>query len=425
MAMQLAELRGHKQYADRAFSALAIAAAGFVLLILGMIALVMTQRAWPVLGGQFFSSTRWSAADHVFGALPFLWGTLYTAAIAIALAVPVSLGIALFITQVSPPWLRKPMVYIVDLLAVVPSVVFGLWGVLVLADKIQSVYRAIHGIAAALQRFVGPVTLPGFKLALPGVSVNVLGFAVPIFGVIALAVMAGGVGFLLRERRALGGRALGAGWLLVAFSLGLPLVPVLVILGGGALLFQYRTQAGWATIAVGAVLLLFSVGAPPLVFGESPQGRSFATAGVILAIMIIPIITSLAREVIETTPATEKEAALALGATRWEMISASVLPHSKGGLVGAVMLGLGRAMGETIAAALVIGSSLGQTTVNAFASGNSMPAVIANEWGEAETMHKSALIALAVTLFVITVAVNLIASWIVRRSMARTAGKRT
>jgi len=107
------------------------------------------------------------------------------------------------------------------------------------------------------------------------------------------------------------------------------------------------------------------------------------------------------------------------------MITASVLPHSKGGLVGSVMLGLGRAMGETIAAALVIGSSLGATTINAFASGNSMPAVIANEWGEAESLHKSALIALAVTLFLITIAVNLVASAIVRRSMARTAGKRT
>jgi phosphate transport system permease protein len=151
-------------------------------------------------------------------------------------------------------------------------------------------------------------------------------------------------------------------------------------------------------------------------------GRSFLTAGIILAIMIVPIITSLAREVIETTPTTDKEAALALGATRWEMITAAVLPHSKGGLVGAVMLGLGRAMGETIAAALVIGSSLGMVTFNAFASGNSMPAVIANEWGEADDMHKSALIALAITLFVITIAVNLIATAIVQRSMKRSRG---
>ncbi|HEX8112098.1 MAG TPA: phosphate ABC transporter permease subunit PstC [Kofleriaceae bacterium] len=287
--MQLSELRGHKQYADRAFRGIAIAAAGLVLLVLGMIAIRMTLRAWPALGLEFFTSTRWSAPDGRFGALPFIWGTLYTAAIAVILAVPVSLGVALFITQVAPPWLKTPLVYLLDLLAVVPSVVFGLWGVLVLSQH----------------------------------------------------------------------------------------------------------------------------------FGLS---RSFLTAGVILAVMIIPIITSLAREVIETTPASEKEAALALGATRWEMITASVLPHSKGGITGAVMLGLGRAMGETIAAALVIGSALGQITINPLAPGNSMPAVIANEWGEADEHHKAALIALAVVLFIITIIVNLIANSIVQRSMKRSRG---
>ena len=287
--MQLSELRGHKQYADRAFRGLAIAAAGLVLLVLGLIAIRMTLRAWPALGIEFFTSTRWSAPDARFGALPFIWGTLYTATIALLLAVPVSLGVALFITQIAPPWLKTPLVYLLDLLAVVPSVVFGLWGVLVLSQH----------------------------------------------------------------------------------------------------------------------------------FGLS---RSFLTAGVILAVMIITIITSLAREVIETTPASEKEAALALGATRWEMIIASVLPHSKGGITGAVMLGLGRAMGETIAAALVIGSALGQITINPFAPGNSMPAVIANEWGEADEPHKAALIALAVVLFIITIIVNLIATAIVQRSMKRGRG---
>ena len=287
--MQLSELRGHPHYGDRAFRGLAVGAAAVVLLVLGMIAITMTRRAWPAFGATFFTSTRWSAADGIFGALPFIWGTLYTAAIAIAIAVPISLGVALFVTQVAPPWLKKPMVYLMDLLAVVPSVVFGLWGVLVLS-------------------------------------------------------------------------------------------------------------------------------------GHFGLGRSFLTAGIILAIMIIPIITSLSREVIETTPPSDKEAALALGATKWEMITASVLPHSNGGLVGAVMLGLGRAMGETIAAALVIGSAIGQITVNPLAPGNSMPAVIANEWGEADSQHKSALIALAVTLFVITIAVNLIATGIVQRSMKRSRG---
>jgi phosphate transport system permease protein len=348
---------------DRAFRYLAVAAAMVVLLILGLIAVTMTKRSIPVLsemGSDFFTTSRWSPAEGKFGALAFVWGTLYTAIIAVVLAVPVSLGIALFITQVAPPWLKKPLVYVVDLLAVVPSVVFGLWGVLVLSDKIQSVYGGLHNTVSGI----------------PG-----------------------------------------------------PVIPLILLVGGGVLLYDNRRAVfGWILAAIGALLLLLLAlddNVPAMIFGDTPQGRSFATAGVILAIMIIPIITSLAREVIETTPATDKEAALALGATRWEMIQASVLPHSKGGLVGAVMLGLGRAMGETIAAALVIGSSLGQTTINAFASGNSMPAVIANEWGEAESLHKSALIALAVTLFIITIAVNLVASSIVRRSMARTAGKKT
>ena len=286
------DLSGHRMYADRAFRCTAVGAAGLVLLILGMIAVTMTNRAVPVfqeMGFQFFTEARWSAPEGVFGALPFIFGTVFTAAIAILLAVPISLGVALFITQVAPSWLKKPLVYLIDLLAVVPSVVFGLWGVLVLSSY--------------------------FEL-----------------------------------------------------------------------------------------------------------GRSFLTAGIILAIMIIPIITSLSREVIETTPPTDKEGALALGATRWEMITAAVLPHSAGGLIGTIMLGLGRAMGETIAAALVIGSALGQLTLDPFAPGNSMPAVIANEWGEADALHKSALIALAVTLFLITIVVNLIATAIVTRSMKRSRG---
>ncbi|HEY4175306.1 MAG TPA: phosphate ABC transporter permease subunit PstC [Kofleriaceae bacterium] len=285
------DLRGTRSQADAVFRWLAIGAAAMVLLVLGMIALVMTNRAGPVfkaMGFDFLTTTRWSPADALYGALPFLWGTLYTSLIAIAIALPVSLGVAMFVTQVAPMKWRRPLIYVLDLLAVIPSVVFGLWGILVLGPHL---------------------------------------------------------------------------------------------------------------------------------------GRSFLTAGIILAIMITPIITSLSREVIETTPKGEKEAALALGATHWEMIWGAVWPHSKGGVVGAVMLGLGRAMGETIAAALVIGSALGQITVNIMAPGNSMPAVIANEWGEADALHKSALIALAVVLFVITIAVNLVATSIVRRSMARNRGK--
>ena len=265
------------------------------------------------MGPDFFRSSRWAPPDKFFGAAAFIFGTVLTSAIAVLIAVPVSIGIALFVTQVAPRWLRRPIVYVTDLLAVVPSVVFGLWGVLVFSGAIKGFY----------------------------------------------------------------------GWLHDTFG-GIPLIGKLF--------------------------------GPP-----SASGRAFLTAGIILAIMIIPIVTSLSREVIDTVPATDREGALALGATRWEMIRGAVLPYSTGGLVGAVMLGLGRAMGETIAVALVIGSNA-QITANVLASGDSLPAVIANQWGEADEIQKSALIGLAVTLFVITLAVNLVANSIVQRNLRRNQG---
>lgn len=302
--------------ADRSFRVTAYAAGGLVLLVLGLVTYTMVTRSSDALshmGLDFFTSRRWSPPDEFYGILSYIWGTVFTAVIALAISVPLSLGIALFITQVAPSWLKRTMTYVIDLLAVVPSVVFGLWGVLVLSANIKGFY----------------------------------------------------------------------GWLSDTFD-------------------------GWPVLGT--------------VFGDNPQGRSFFTAGIILAVMITPIVVSLSREVIETTPSFEKEAALALGATRWEMIRGAVLPHSKGGLVGAVMLGLGRAMGETIAVALVIGSATGQITLNALAPGNSMPAVITAEWGEADSLKKSALIAMAMTLFVMTVLVNVIATTVVNRSLRKSRG---
>ncbi len=310
------DLRGSGGNADRAFRGTSYLAGGAVLLILGLITYTMISRSTDALshmGLNFFTSKRWNPPGEQYGILSYIWGTAFTAFIALCISVPLSLGIALFITQVAPSWLKKSMTYVIDLLAVVPSVVFGLWGVLVLAPNIKGFYR----------------------------------------------------------------------WLSNTFD-------------------------GWPLLGT--------------FFGDNPQGRSFFTAGIILAVMITPIVVSLSREVIETTPSFEKEAALALGATRWEMIRGSVLPHSKGGLVGAVMLGLGRAMGETIAVALVIGSATGQITLNALAPGNSMPAVITAEWGEADSLKKSALIAMAMTLFVLTIIVNVIATSVVNRSMKKSRG---
>jgi phosphate transport system permease protein len=309
-------LEGSGGSADRSFRGVTYLAGGAVLAVLGLITFTMLSRSTDVLrhmGWDFFTSSTWNPPKQQYGILSFIWGTVYTAFIALLLAVPLSLGIALFVTQVAPLWLKRTMTYVIDLLAVVPSVVFGLWGVLVLSKHITGFYK----------------------------------------------------------------------WLSTTFH-GVPVLHN--------------------------------------VFGPNTQGKTFFTAGLILAVMITPIIVSLAREVIETTPQFEKEAALALGATRWEMIRGSVLPHSKGGLVGAVMLGLGRAMGETIAVALVIGSATGSITLNVLAPGNSMPAVITAEWGEADALKKSALIAMAMTLFVMTILINIAATTVVNRSMRKSRG---
>jgi len=154
------------------------------------------------------------------------------------------------------------------------------------------------------------------------------------------------------------------------------------------------------------------------------SGRSFMTASLILAAMITPIITSITREVFATVPAADKQAALALGATRWEMIRGAVFPHSFGGMVGAVMLGLGRAMGETIAVSLTIGAAT-QITPNLFASGNALPSIIVQNWNESGGTFQAALIGCGVVLFVVTVIVNYGARIIVRRAELRMKGAAT
>jgi phosphate transport system permease protein len=299
---------------DRTFQVLALASGLLVLVILVLSAVSTTQQAssWFTTEGWRIFGKTWNPAANQIGALAFIYGTAITAAIALVIAVPVSVGVALLLTEVVPYRWARPIVYVVDLLAVVPSVVWGLWGILVFAPWIQGIY--------------------------------------------------GSIGSAVKD------------------------VPVL-----GAL------------------------------FGPPTSGASFFTAGIILAFMITPIVTSLSREVIATVPAIEKEGAYALGATRWEMITGAVWPHSQGGIVGAVLLGLGRAMGETIAVALVIGSSP-VITSHLFAAGYSMPAVIANQFGEASGEFRSALIGLGVLLLVITIVINLVARGVVERSARRKRG---
>ena len=293
---------------DRTFQIVALASGLLVLVILILIAVSTTQQAssWFTTEGWGIFGKTWNPAANQFGALAFIYGTAITSAIAIIMAVPVSVGIALLLTEVVPYRWARPIVYVIDLLAVVPSVVWGLWGILVFAPWIAHIYS---DISSAVKR-----------------------------------------------------------------------VPVL-----GAL------------------------------FGPPTSGASFFTAGIILAFMITPIVTSLSREVIATVPVIDKEGAYALGATRWEMITGAVWPHSQGGVVGAILLGLGRAMGETIAVALVIGSSA-TITSHLFAPGDSMPAVIANQFGEATGVFRSGLIGLGVLLFVFTIVINIIARTVVGRS---------
>ncbi len=299
---------------DRVFQILAAAAGVLVLVILALIAISTSQQAssWFSTEGWKIFTVDWNPATNSFGALSFIYGTIITAAIAIILSVPVSVGLALLLTEVVPPRLARPIVYVVDLLAVVPSVVWGLWGILVFAPWLFHIYTSIAS---------------GVK--------------------------------------------------------GIPVLDAL--------------------------------------FGQPVSGASFFTCGIILAFMITPIVTSLSREVFATVPAIDKEGAYALGATRLEMIRGAVWPHSQGGVVGAVLLGLGRAMGETIAAALVIGSSP-VITSHLFAAGYDMPAVIANQFGEASGEFRAALIGLGVLLFLITIVVNLVARGVVERSARRKRG---
>jgi phosphate transport system permease protein len=252
----------------------------------------------------FISNSVWDVTRDVYGALPFIYGTLVTSVVALVLALPVSIGLALFLTEMAPGSVRSIVSFPIGLLAGIPSVVYGLWGLFVLVP--------------VLRRTIEPA-------------------------------LAKTLGFL------------------------------------------------------------------PL-FQGPPIGLGYLAAGTVLAIMILPTITSIAIEVLQTVPLALREAALALGATRWEAIRTAVLPYARAGIVGATMLGLGRALGETMAVTMVIGNS---PTIRAslFAPGYSLPAVIANEFAEASgDLHTGALAALGLLLFAVTVVLNVAARVLVRMS---------
>ncbi|HEY5528267.1 MAG TPA: phosphate ABC transporter permease subunit PstC [Thermoleophilia bacterium] len=297
--------KGVGRRADSLFAILAGVCGTLILIALAYMVFSTTRTALPVFrseGISFVTGSNWDPNTDHYQILPLIFGTIVTSIIALIVAVPMSVGVALFLTEYAPKRLRTPVEYAVDLLAAVPSVVYGLWGLL--------------------------VVLPYFLRPISNFVSKYLGF-IPIFS------------------------------------------------------------------------------------GPS-TGLSYFAAGIILSIMITPIITSLCREVFKSVPSADRHAAFALGATRWEMIKEAVLPRSRGGVVGATMLGLGRALGETIVVALLIGSS---PVINAsiFKPGSSIAGAIANGWGEATGLQTSALVGAGVVLFAITIAINMIARGIVWR----------
>jgi phosphate transport system permease protein len=283
---------------DRIFGWVAKAAALLTLGLLFAILLSLTISAWPAIskyGLGFLTSTTWDPVQEDFGGLVMIYGTLATSLIALIIAVPVSFGIALFLTELSPAWLKRPLGTAIELLAAVPSIVYGMWGLLV-------------------------------------------------FG------------------------------------------PVL------ATYVQQPLQA----LLTGVPYLGAFVSGPPV-------GIGILSAGIILAIMIIPFISAVMRDVFEVTPPLLKESAYGLGATTWEVVYKVVLPYTKTGVIGGIMLGLGRAIGETMAVTFVIGNFNQLDSLSLFQAANSITSALANEFAEAgEGLHQASLMYLGLVLFFIT-----------------------
>jgi phosphate transport system permease protein len=288
-----------------------MASAASVLLVLVAIAAFLIWKSWPAIklaGWDFFTEKNWQpdANPAVFGIAALVWGTLLSSFLSLVVAVPVSIGCALLLVEVAPPAISRPIGYVIELLAAVPSVVYGLWGVYVLVPRL----------------------IPFEK------------------------------------------------WL--------------------------NTYFGW------------------IPFFKNPSGlygRSMFVAIVILTVMVLPIIVSLARDILRSVPQADREAAMALGATKWEVIRMAVLPYARGGITGSVMLGLGRALGETIAVAMVLSATFVITVQILPPGGNTIAANIATKFGEAGPVGQEALVASGLVLFIITLAVNMIARFFVGRGV--------
>jgi phosphate transport system permease protein len=305
---------------DVVFAVLTRGAAILTLLMLLGIIVSLFVGAWPSIshfGLPFLWTSEWDPVQEKFGGLVMIYGTLATSIIALIIAVPVSFGIALFLTELSPKWLKRPLGTAIELLAAIPSIVYGMWGLLVfapiLAKYVQQPLQAVFG-------------------------------GVPVLGAL---------------------------------------------------------------------------------FSGAPVGIGILSAGIILAIMIIPFIAAVMRDVFEVTPALLKESAYGLGSTTWEVVSRVVLPYTKAGVIGGIMLGLGRALGETMAVTFVIGNFNQLDSLSLFEAANSITSALANEFAEATPgLHEASLIYLGLVLFLITFIV-LALSKLLLMQLQRGEGKRT
>jgi phosphate transport system permease protein len=293
---------------DRVFEIVITAFAVSIPVLLIIIAISIGIAAWPALsksGLSFLTGSKWDVAAGEFGAAPAIYGTVVSSALALIIATPLALGVSIFLSEIAPKWLRQPVGFLVDLLAAIPSVVYGLWGIFVLIPLLRDP--------------VGP---------------------------------------FLRDT--------------------------------------------------------LHLGSTPFFSGPN-YGYSMLGAGVILAIMILPFISAVTREVLLAVPQSQRDAALALGATRWEMIRDAVIPYARSGIIGGIILGLGRALGETMAVTMLIGNRP-EISASLFAPGYTMASLIANEFSEATSdAHLSALMAVGAVLFGVTLIVNALARWLVWR----------
>jgi phosphate transport system permease protein len=290
--------------ADRVFFFAMLACALSVIAIVCLIVYELVTKSnlsWHAFGLKFFFRSEWDPVNDQYGALPFVYGTIVSSALALLIAVPLAVGVAVYITEMSPRWMRGALAFTTELLAAIPSVIYGLWAIFVLVPL--------------LRQYVQP--------------------------------------FLAK-------------------------------------------YLGWTTL-----------------FSGPPYGIGMLAAGIILAIMVVPIISSITREVMTAVPQQQREAVLALGATRWEMIRTGVLRNARAGIAGGVILGLGRALGETMAVTMVIGNRP-EIAKSLFAPGYTMASVIANEFSEATgDLYLSALVEVGLALFIVTIIVNILAQFLV------------